>query len=262
MLKAAVLAWIVAAAVSSVVSEAAARSGRRRGSPPWWSALSVGLGYAIGHACVNMPAFPPGEVTSRIPYLALIGAVVAAGQGGFAGRLIRAVGLVSLVYLVMLSPILGRGGHSRAAVGGFVGTALAALMAAGNVAMLDESGRRKELSMALIVLSIGAGILFLMARSAVLFELSMVLAASMIGGWRPLTRGRVEVALTVLSALVLESFYYASLPSQGAVLLAGAPAVLWGMQIGPLRRLGETGSTTVAAVLMILAVVAAVVVVL
>ncbi|HEU5118168.1 MAG TPA: hypothetical protein VFT74_16220, partial [Isosphaeraceae bacterium] len=204
-------------------------------------ALGVGLGYALGHAIVAKPAFPPGEVTSRIPYLAVAAAVVSVGQGGGLGRFLRALALASVVYLVMLSPILSRGEHSNLALIGLAGTALTALISAGNVAALDEPGRRIELHWALAVLSFGAGFVFLMARSVVLAQLSLVLAASLVGAWRASAPGVSLVALTVLSALVIESVFYAFLPASGALLIAGAPALNWVTRLGPLARLGTKG---------------------
>ncbi len=241
-----------------MVSGLSARSARRRGFASWWGAPGAALGYVLGHAIVAMPAFPPGEVTSRIPYLALVSAIVSAGQGGWPGRFIRALALASLVYLVMLSPILSRGEHSNQAIIKLSGTALAALLAAGNLAWLDEPGRRIELHWALIVLSFGAGFVFLLARSVVLAQLSLVLTASLVGARRSPSGGVALVALTVFSALVLESVFYAFLSGPGAILLAGSPALVWATRLKYLDRLGVRGRSILTSILVGLAVMVAV----
>ncbi len=68
----------VAVTVPAVVAAAAA--GLRRGlgtserssrGDSTWSAITIGLAYIGAQAAIARPAFPPVEVTDRIPWLAL-----------------------------------------------------------------------------------------------------------------------------------------------------------------------------------------------
>jgi hypothetical protein len=265
----AVIAVILASALAAGLSALAARSARRRGpdaAAPWWGALAVGLAYALGHAGVATPSIPPADVTDRVPGVALAGAVVAAVLAGRRGGL-RAgaagyLGLAALACVVMLGPVLGAGGVPRETVVRLAATAAASLLAALNVALLDAPARRSELWAALTVLAVGAGAVLLLANSAVLFQLggvlAVVLAASVLGSWGLPVGGGVPVAAAVLTALVVEGFFYAFLPAPSAMLLAASPAVLWLTRLGPLARLGPKARAAVAAVLTVVPVAVAV----
>jgi hypothetical protein len=253
MLTATALALILSGAVSGAIS---ILSARRRGSSPWWGALAAGVAYALGHAAVAMPPFPPGEITARIPYLALAASLLSAismpGQGGLTHRLLTPLGLVSLAYVVMLSPILPRGESSNEFLIRLVSAALVTLLAASNLAWLDHPGRRVELRVALVLLSFGSALVFLMARSILLFQLSLVLSASLLGACLSPSAGLVPVALTVLSALVLESFFYASLSAWKALALAASPSVVWITRLAPVAHLSTKSRIFISAMLLIL----------
>ena len=62
-------------------------------------------GYLVGHFGVATPSFPPGDVTDRIPLLALAGTVAGLLRLRSSGYL----GLTILAYIVMLGPVLGAG---------------------------------------------------------------------------------------------------------------------------------------------------------
>jgi len=259
----AVLAMILATAFSLGLSALGARSRRRLGvdaPSPWWGALAVGLGYAIGHAGVAPPAIPPADVTDRIPIIALVGAGVAAllagGRGGVWGRAIAYVGIATPAYVVMLGPVLGSGDLPGETVTWLLGSAVVSMLAALNVAFLDTPGRRSETWVGLAAFALGAGVVLILANSAVLFQLGGVLAvaliASIVGAWGRPVGGGVPVALAVLSALIVEGFVYAFLPAPSAAILAASPLALWLTRLRPIARLGPRTRAAIAAVLILI----------
>lgn len=253
---AAVLALALSAAVSGAVALLSTRSARLRGRPPKWDALGPALGYALGHSAMALPTFPPADVTTRIPYLALASAllsmILTPGQGGLARRLTTSLGLAVLTYLVMLSPLLSRAASSSGLFIQLVAAGLAALLAVSNIAFLDNSASRSELLASLVVLSLGSAFAFLMARSAILFLLALVLSASLLGACLSRSTGLVPVGLTILSALTLESYFYASLPPGTALVLAASPSVVWTTRLAPIARLGMMSRSFFSAALMAL----------
>jgi hypothetical protein len=263
----AVFALILAAAVSAGLSALAARSLGRDGKlASWWGALAVGLAYALGQVGVAPPSFPPADVTDRIPFIALLGAVVAAilagDRGGTWGRIVGYLGLASLSWLVMLGPVLGREEIPRETKAWLVGTALAGLLAALNVALLDAPARRPELWAALTMFALGSGIALVLANSAVLFQLggvlTLALAASLLGAWGRPVGGGIAVGVAVLTALVAEGFVYAFLPASAGIVLALAPAILWTTRLGALSRLGPKARASIAAGLILIPVAVAI----
>jgi hypothetical protein len=162
----------------------------------------------------------------------------------------------------MLGPVLGAGDFPRETVVWLATTAVASLLAALNVALLDAPSRRFEVWAALTVFALGAGVVLVLANSAVLFllagVLAVVLAASLFGSWGLPVGGGIPVAASVLTALVVEGFVYAFLPATSALMLAASPAVLWLTRLGPLARLGPNARAAVAAGMAFLAVAVAV----
>jgi hypothetical protein len=88
--------------------------------------------------------------------------------------------------------------------------------------------------------------------------LSMVLAVSLLGSWGRPVGGGIVVASAVLTALVIEGFVYAFLPTSSALLLAGSPAMLWLTRLGPVARLGPKGRAAVASGLILIPIAVAV----
>jgi hypothetical protein len=253
------LAVVAAAGLSFFASQLVRRRGID-GSAPAWGALAVGLAYAIGHLGVAMPSMPPGDVTDRIPWIAVAAAVVATilgmGRGALWGRVVAFVGLASLAWVVMLGPVLGSSDFTREQFLWLAGSAFAALFFSINVALLDSSSRHIDIWLALALLAIGSGVVLLLANSAVLFQLAgllgVVLMASLLGSRGLAIGGGVPLASTILIALVLEGFVYAFLPAVAAVLLAAAPTSLWLTRLGPIARLGSKARITVALVIMLI----------
>jgi hypothetical protein len=202
-------------------------------------------------------------VTDRIPLIALAGAVVAAlcsgRRVGFLARAAGSLGLAILAYVVMLGPVLGAGEGNfppPETLAWLAMTAVVTLLAVLNVSLLDSPARRSELWAALTTFAVGAGVVLVLANSAVLFQLggvlAVVLAASLLGSWGLPVGGGVPVAVAVLMALVVEGFVYAFLPTPSALLLAASPAVLWLTRLGPIARLGPKARAAVAAGLILL----------
>ena len=256
----AAFALMLASAFSAGLSSLAARSLGRVGKlEPWWGALAVGLAYALGQAGVAPGSFPPADVTDRIPFIALWGAVVAAflagDRGGTWGRIAGYLGLGSLSWVVMLGPILAREEIPGETIVWLAGTAIASLLAAFNLAMLDAPARRSELWVGLTAFALGAGVVLVLANSAILLQLggvlTLALAASLLGGWGRPVGGGVAVGVAVLIALIAEGFVYASLPTSAAIVLALAPTILWLTRLGPLARLGPRARGSIAVGLML-----------
>jgi len=256
----AVLAVLLASALAACLSALAALWARRRGAAPWWGPMAVGLAYALGHAGVATPSIPPGDVTDRIPALALAGAVVAVilagGRGGLRARLAGYLGLAALASLSMLGPVLGAGDLSREAVAWLAATAAAAMLAALNLGLLDAPPRRSEIWAALTAYALGTGVVLVLANSAVLLQLggvlALVLAASLAGSRGLPVGGGIPAATAVLIALIVEGYVYAFLPSTAALVLAAAPTLLWLTRLGPIARLGPTARAAVASGLVLL----------
>jgi hypothetical protein len=263
----AIIALIFATVLSGGLSALAARWSRRDGkAPPHWGGAAVGLAYALGHAGVAMPSFPPSDVTDRIPMIALLGgavAVILAGnRGGLRGRVAGYLGLAASASIVMLGPVLGAEDISRERWAWLAGTAITSSFAALNVAMLDAPARRPELWAALTVLALGTGVVLVLANSAILFQLggvlTLALAASLLGAWGMPVGGGIAVGVAVLTALIVEGFVYAFLPASAALALAFAPAALWLTRLGALGRLGPKARGSIAMCLILVPVAVAI----
>src|SRR5271157_3045274 len=70
---------VVAAAAIGLRRVLGARERSSQGDSTW-SSLAIGLAYIAGQAAVSRPAFPPVEVTDRIPWLALAATVLAVAE--------------------------------------------------------------------------------------------------------------------------------------------------------------------------------------
>ena len=262
----AIASVFLAAALAAGLSWIAARRTGPESAGPWWGALAVGLAYVIGHLGVATPSLRFADVTDRIPLLALAGAAVAVTLNGKRGvlwaRLLGYLGLAALAYFVMLGPVLGpedfpSDKHITPSV-----IAVVLILATINVALLDAPSRRSELWTALTALSLGSGVVLVLAYNAVLFQLGGVvavcLAASILVAWGRPIGGGIAVAWTVLTALVVEGAVYAYLPPLGAGLLAAAPAGLWLLRVPALAGLGPRVRSALAVGLVLIPVAAAI----
>jgi hypothetical protein len=228
------------------------------GHAPRWAGIAIGLAYIAGHLGIAMPSFPPGDVTDRIPLLALIAAIL----GLFRIRFSAYFAMTVLTYVIMLGPILSTGDFDRSVLGWLVAVSVVSALAMYNLACLDSPPRRVELSLGLIVLACGTGLVLLLSNSAVLFQLSMILAvvvlAALLGEGKTAVGGGVMVIGVVLMSLIVEGFVYAFLPTTPAMLLAASPAVLWLMRIKKIAHLGPKTKAAIGVGLMLVPVTIAV----
>ncbi len=237
---------IMSVMISAAIAAALAGMGRALGGKigGWVGASAVGFGYAAGHIAAAPLAFPPVDVTDRIPWLALAAVMVAVFEAvRTPGPVTRWVGrslLAALMLGLMLGPVVGAEGMVRVSLI----SGLVALVAWADVEVLASRCQTVDALRALLITAGGAAVALVIAGSVVLGFLSAVLAAALAGGWLVAMRadppsGWVMAASLVLTALVLEGSIYASLPAPAALLLAVSPAMAWLTRLGPARRLGR-----------------------
>ncbi len=242
---------LVAVTVPAVVAAAAIGLGRVLWAPERssqsetaWSAPAVGLAYIAAHAAIARPAFPPVDVTDRIPWLALAASVLAGAESVLAlAPWIRLSGrsfLLTLSLGLMLGPVIRADNLSCPMLGWLTVTAALAFLAWLNLWALERLGSGTDAFRGLIVTASGTTLVLLLSGSVVLCLLGAALTVSLAVG-RIAARARTPasgliVGSTVLTALVLEGYTYASMPAWSALILAAAPAGTWITRTEPLRR--------------------------
>jgi hypothetical protein len=136
-----------------------------------------------------------------------------------------------LVIGTMLAPLIALQSAWRNSIGWIAATAVPCALAWLNLWSLERSAQGLESLRALVLTSgVAAPALFL-SGSAVLGALSLVLAGSLstpalLRRWSFPQAGLV-IGTSVLTALVLEGVFYASLPIFAALSLAAAPTGIW-----------------------------------
>lgn len=153
---------------------------------------------------------------------------------------------------LMLGPVVSADDLSRPMLDWLTVTAVLAWL---NLWALERVGRGTDAFRGLIVTSSGATLVLLFSGSAVLCLLGMALTASMVVGrlaaWDRAPMSGLVAGSTVLTALVLEGYIYASMSPWSALLLAAAPAGAWITRMEPLR--GKQGiSATVPGTIAVL----------
>jgi len=249
---------VVAAAAIGLRRVLGARERSSQGDSTW-SSLAIGLAYIAGQAAVARPAFPPVEVTDRIPWLALAATVLAVAEAVWAlAPWVRLFGrsLLSTLSLgLMLGPVVSADDLSRPLLGWLTVTAVLAFLAWLNLWALERVGRGTDAFRSLIVTSSGATLVLLFSGSAALCLLGVALTVSMAVGrlaaWDRAPVSGLVAGSTVLTALVLEGYIYASMSPWSALLLAAALAGTWITRMEPLR--GKQGiSATVPGTIAVL----------
>ena len=135
---------VVAAAALGLRRVLGARKRSSQGDSTW-SALAIGLAYIAGQAAVARPAFPPVDVTDRIPWLALAATVLAVAEAAWAlAPWVRLFGrslLLTLSLGLMLGPVVSANDLSRPMLGWLTVTAVLCFWRGSTCGPLKDSSR-------------------------------------------------------------------------------------------------------------------------
>lgn len=272
-LSAFLLGVLLPALVTAAVLMAVWRVGRRldlkaRGGLA--VALALGLGDLAGHLGVAWPAWPPSEVTDRIPLLvgvAIVAAVFevlgpARGWMTWANRAI----VSGLTTVAIVGPAFGEMWSAPASLFGGALLGIGMVLAWANLDALAVRCSGAGIFLPLLLITGGASVALLVSGSIVLPLLGGVLSAALavcwLVSWRipsiGLERGGTPIVVVALASLLLINRFYAELPSGSVALFALAPAALWLAQLGPIRRrapwfrvLAATAATLVPVVIAV-----------
>jgi hypothetical protein len=228
-------------------------------------ALGLGAGIIAAQLVNAPPAYPPIDVTDRIPGLVLAATLLGVCEAlcpspGWA-RWENRVLLTLLVLGAILSPVLGpnwpawqdllRQG-TLAFFLLFVWANLEPLAAARSTALAIPS---------LMVVAASTTAALFLSGSIVLGQIGAGLMAALAAVWvlspwlsdRPFARGAIPVLVTTTTALLVTGHIYASLPFSAALLLGGASLASWAGCVGLARRLAawQAASLGAAASLLI-----------
>ncbi len=217
---------------------------------------AIGLAYIAGQAAIARPSFPPVDVTDRLPWLALAAMLVAAAEAiwphAFWLRFLGRALLLSLVFGLMLGPVLSTRELTRTTIGWLAASIVTAALAWLNIGAIEGRSRGTDAYHSLILTSAGTVPVLLFSGSAVLCILGVVLTVSLsaarIASWNSDAVSGLIVGEAVLTALVLESYVYASMSPWSALFLAIAPAGAWIARTGPLRSKNGFSATLPATI--------------
>jgi hypothetical protein len=218
-------------------------------------ALGIGVGYLAGHAAVAWPsAFPPVEVTDRIPFVVLVaillGLLESAWPSPAWARWENRFLLTALVLGVVLGPLFEALSETKSGVMQMCGIAVAILFFWANLEALARKLPPSAVGLSLGIATAGAGLRLLNAGNIVLFQLVLALGASLGAAWlfslwRPgvnLTRGGAAVLTATLGSLLIYGQYYSGVPEPESLAIGLAAIVLitpllaWTAMFGPIRR--------------------------
>jgi hypothetical protein len=215
-------------------------------------ALGIGAGYLAAHAAV---AWPSGDVTDRIPFVALAAILLgvfeslrpAPAWAHWENRLL----LTALVIGSVLGPLFETMTASREGYSRLGEIALAMLVSWANLEALARRLPPAAFGLTIGLTTVGAAIILLVAGNMVLCQLALALGSSLgatwlLSLWWPrltLDRGGIPVVAAVLGSLLICGQFY-SMPSDSAALtfgwvmvgLVAAPVLAWIGAIGPIRR--------------------------
>ncbi|WP_406699366.1 hypothetical protein V5E97_10905 [Singulisphaera sp. Ch08] len=211
-------------------------------------ALALGLGDLAGHLGVAWPAWPPSEVTDRIPLLVVVAILSAALEVvGPARRWLswgNRVVVSGITTAAIVGPAFGETWSAPATLLGGTLVGIGLVLTWANLEAVAEHCSGAGIFLPLLVVTSGASVALLVSGSIVLPLLGGVLSAVVgvcwLAFWRvpsiSLARGGTPIVVVVLASLLLINRFYAELPSGSVLLFALAPAALWLVQIGPIRR--------------------------
>jgi hypothetical protein len=257
---------LLALIVPPVTFAGALALGRWAGAGGWsrqarscWSTAALGLAYLAGHAAVACPAFPPSDVTDRIPWIAAIVTSLAVAECAFSATAGLAIATrllaLALVGGLILEPLVVSEQSWVNSIGWISITLGLCALAWANVWALNGFSRAREARHALILVSAAACPVLLLSGSVILGALGVVLCMSLITeyllGPGSSSTSTLAVGNAVLTALLLEGHFYASLPLTGFLFLVMAPAGGWIIHLAPSRRWSARAQAVVNSLLVL-----------
>jgi hypothetical protein len=247
---------VLAALVSLAISWAIGRRSRYGSWLHWGPALALGAGYMVFHTVIARPAFPPVEVTDRVPWIVLAASALGLLESAFPGpawtRWENRMIVSALTLGLILGPVLANEPEwDWRRLGGLLILVLAcwanleALASRAGAAWLGPSLMAVCASAAGALLLSGHFMGFQLAGGLAVVVGAVWLASLLIPGlsW---SRGAIPILTTAMAGLLLIGNTYASLPTTSGFLLAIAPVAAWIGRIGPSRRLSNWLSSLVA----------------
>jgi hypothetical protein len=233
------------------------------GSGPAAVALALGAGEIAAHGVNAMPAFPPVEVTDRIPWLVLAALLLgicesirpSPGWARWENRML----LILLAMGLILGPVLGATWPSRSDLAWQGGLVVLLLVVWASLEVLAARRSTAVLGPSLLVVAASAGASLLVSGSLVLGQLGLGLASTLAAVWvlswwlpdRSMSRGGVPVLVASYAALLIEGHVYSALPLASAVLLAVAPLTAWAGFVGLSRLAPWQGALLGAAATLV-----------
>jgi hypothetical protein len=228
------------------------------------AALAIGSGYIAGHAAIALPAFPPLEVTDRIPFLVafatLLGFLDSVWPSPAWVRWENRLLLTALVLGAILGPVLANIGETRSEILWVAGLGVVLLASWVNLDALAARLAPAPLALSLLIITGGVGGVLLVSGSLILGQLGLALAAALAavvvfstrGPGLSLDRGGVPILTTIVGALLIDGHIYAGLPASAAFVLLPAPLAPWVCQLGPVRRASAWKGSALAVVVTLI----------
>jgi hypothetical protein len=221
-------------------------------------ALGLGLGTLAGYAGVSWPAWPPSDVTDRIPFLIIVGIISAVFEVSRPAKPWMSWGNRILLTVITLAAILGPAfaetWKTPATLLGGASIGAGMVLAWANLDALAARLSGSVFFLPLLVVTTGASLVLVLSGVLVQGRVAGVLTAALAGcwvvsWWAPsisLARGGTPIVVVALASLLLVGRFYAEAPTGSVVLLALAPAALWLVELGPLRQRAPWLRTLVA----------------
>lgn len=218
--------------------------------------LAIGLGYLAGHGSLAMPAFPPIDVTDRIPWIVglamLLELAEAVSPAPLWARLENRLLLIACVAIAILGPILSTTLETKAGTIWFAVIVVIALLSLLSVEAQAKRAATAATLLSRIAILIAMGIALLASGSVILGELGLSLAASFgVVALLTLKSGRAAGGLVIGAAgvaFLIDGYIYASLPASVAAVLIAAPIAGW---IGAIPALKKEADWKASVIVMI-----------
>ena len=259
---------VVPALVAAFLVVLAGWAGRRAGlAGAGQAAVALAArraGAIAAQLAIARPAFPPIEVTDRIPWLVLAAVLLGMFESihpspAWARWENRVLLAVLLLWAVLVEPVLKADWSTRRNLAVQGGLILAVLVAWANLETLAKGRSTAVLGPSLLVVAAGTAVALIFSGSIVLGRIGGGLTAALGAVWvlswwlpdRTVSRGGVPVLVVTCTALLVVGHIYSALPLAAAILLGAAPLALWPAWVGPARRLAPWQSALLAAALVL-----------